>query len=357
MNRALISLALVVVFVLGLGFAFRRPIAMFAMDRVMQRNLSSSLVDELRAGLHVGLCGAGSPLPDPERSGPCVVVVAGDAVYVVDTGAGSIENLGRMRVSPGRVRGVLLTHFHSDHIDGLGEMMMQRWVQGTHTAPLPVHGPRGVERVVEGFNLAYAQDSVYRTAHHGEAVVPSSGAGGTPRPFELPADGHDTVVLEADGLVVTAFRVRHAPIEPSVGYRFDYAGRSAVISGDTDKNANVQRVAQGADLLVHEALSPELVGNMTRAATVQGRENLATITVDILDYHTTPVEAAEIARDAGVGHLLYYHIVPPLPLRPLREAFLDGVDEVYDGPVTLGFDGTWIHLPQGSDRIEVSERL
>jgi ribonuclease Z len=357
MNRALVSLILVVVAVLGIGFAFRRTIALFAMDRVMQRNLSSSLVDELQNGLHVGLCGAGSPLPDPERSGPCVVVIAGADVYVVDTGAGSSENLARMRIPQGRVDAILLTHFHSDHIDGLGELMMQRWVGGTHTEPVPVYGPRGVEQVVDGFNRAYAQDAVYRVAHHGEATVPASGTGGVARPFDVPAEGRDVVVLEHEGLMVTAFRVDHAPIEPSIGYRFDYAGRSALVSGDTSKNANLERAAQGVDLLVHEALAPALVANITRAARIQGRENLAKITTDILDYHTAPVEAAEIARDAGAGHLLFYHIVPPLPLRPLREVFLDGVDGVYDGPVTLGFDGTFVSLPAGSEAIEVRDLL
>lgn len=357
MNRALIALAGVVVLVLAIGFGFRRPIAIFAMDRVMQRNLASSLVDELEPGLHVGLCGAGSPLPDPERSGPCVVVIAGPRVYVVDTGAGSSENLARMRIPQGRIDAILLTHFHSDHIDGLGEMMMQRWVQGAHSEPVPVYGPTGVARVVDGFNRAYAQDASYRVAHHGNATVPASGTGGVARPFATPTEGHDTVVLERDGLVVTAFLVDHAPIEPSVGYRFDYAGRSAVVSGDTRKNANLQRAAGGVDLLVHEALSAQLVENITRAARAQGRENLVKITTDILDYHTTPVQAAEVARDAGARHLLYYHIVPPLPLAPLRAVFLDGVDEVWSGPVTLGSDGTFVSLPAGSDEIEVRELL
>jgi ribonuclease Z len=164
-------------------------------------------------------------------------------------------------------------------------------------------------------------------------------------------------VLERAGLVITAFRVDHAPIDPALGYRFDYAGRSVVVSGDTRKSANLQRVAQGVDLLVHDALSDELVGNITRAARAQGRANLVQITTDILDYHASPVEAAEIARDGGAGHLLYYHVVPPLPLRPLREAFLDGVDEVYPGPVTLGLDGTFVSLPAGSDVIDVRELL
>ncbi len=164
-------------------------------------------------------------------------------------------------------------------------------------------------------------------------------------------------MIEDGGVKVTAFRVGHAPVEPAVGYRFDYRGRSVVISGDTSKSENLQRFAEGADLLLHDALAPDLVAILTRAAQAAGRENIEKITRDILDYHASPVEAAEVARDAGVGFLLYYHIVPPLPIAPLEAAFLEGVNAVYDGPLAVGRDGTTVHLPAGSDAIEVEQRL
>jgi ribonuclease Z len=111
------------------------------------------------------------------------------------------------------------------------------------------------------------------------------------------------------------------------------------------------------DLLVHEALAPHLVALLTEGAEAAGRHRLAKITRDILDYHATPVQAAEVARDSGVGHLLYNHIVPPLLLPPLEELFLEGVEEVYDGPVTIGRDGTLVRLDAGSDAIQVLELL
>ena len=113
----------------------------------------------------------------------------------------------------------------------------------------------------------------------------------------------------------------------------------------------------GVDLLVHEALAPHLVAVLTRGATRAGRENLARITRDILDYHSSPIEAAEVARDARVGHLLYNHIVPPLPIPTMEEIFLEGVDDVYEGPVTIGRDGTLVKLTAEDDSIEVVELL
>ena len=115
--------------------------------------------------------------------------------------------------------------------------------------------------------------------------------------------------------------------------------------------------ATGADLLVHEGLASSIVTAMTRGLDRAGRKSLAKITTDILDYHTTPEQAAEVARDAGVGHLLYYHIVPPLLFGPMEELFLEGVDAVYEGPVTVGRDGTLVILEAGSDSIRVSELL
>ncbi len=340
-----------------MGYALRKTITLRLVERLVERNMASSLLDELPDGLHVALCGAGSPLPDPKRSGPCTAVIAGERIYIVDVGAGSSRVLSRMRLPQGKIAGVLLTHFHSDHIDGLGELLMQRWANAGSASPTPVHGPTGVGDVVEGFNLSYRDDQRYRVAHHGADTMPPGGAGAVARPFEVPAPGEGRIVLERDGLTITAFVVDHSPMRPAVGYRFDFRGRSVLLSGDTKKNTNLQRFAAGVDLLVHEALSPQLVGLLNQGAERAGRPRLVKITDDILDYHTTPVEAAEVARDARVGYLLYSHIVPPLPLASMEEIFLDGVAETWSGSVSVGRDGTLARLPADSEAIELDELL
>lgn len=293
-------------------------------------------------------------MPNPNAGGPCIVVIAGKSLYLVDSGSGGSRTMSLNGLNPGAIRAAFLTHFHSDHLDGLGEMQLQRWVGGTHSDPMPVYGPPGVETVVAGFNMAYSQDFIYRVAHHGEDVVPRTGAGGKAFPFRQPAMGEAVPVYEADGLKVIAFGVDHSPVSPAVGYRFDYKGRSVTISGDTAKSANLEKFAKGTDLLMHEGLSMEMVQLMGTAAKNAGRENLAKIMHDIQDYHASPVQAAQSANAADAGMLGFYHIVPPLLVAPMKDIFLRGVADEFDGPVVVSQDGTFYHLPAGSDEITVN---
>lgn len=341
----------------GLWFG-QRPLGEALYTRMAEARAGGDAVAGLPDGLHLFLCGTGSPLPDPARAGPCAAVIAGDRLYVIDAGEGASRTLARAQFPLGQLDGLFLTHFHSDHIDGLGPLMLFRWTQSSAREPLPVHAPGGVEAVIAGFNAAYATDNGYRVAHHGEAIVPPAGAGTRAVPFALPpADGSPVVVLRDGELTVSAFRVDHDPVSTAVGYRFDYKGRSIVISGDTAASSAVTRNARGADLLLHDALQPRLVAALTRGLAARGAAGTAKITRDILDYHATPEEAAERARAAGVDMLILTHIVPPLPSRAFHAAFLGDAPSRYAGPIVVGEDGQFFSLPAGSNAIEREDIL
>lgn len=141
------------------------------------------------------------------------------------------------------------------------------------------------------------------------------------------------------------------------GYRIEYKGRSVAISGDTAKSSNLIEQVRGVDVLLHEALSKRIVGVMNEAAGRVGNTTMEKITADILDYHASPVEAAESAAEAEVGALVIYHVVPPLPVRPLEGIFADGMDDAFDRPIEVSVDGTLVSLPAGSAAIDFSERL
>ncbi len=350
MGKRLIQLAIVALVCAALVYSQRATLIERLMVNVIPKRMLANTLDELPDGLHVGLCGAGGPMPAPKASGPCVLVVAGEQLFVVDVGTDSPRNLNRMGFQGGAVDGVLLTHFHSDHIDGLGELATVRWATGDYASPLPVYGPPGVEQVVAGFNAAYAQDFVYRNAHHGDAVTPLASAGLTAKPFVMPQTNTLATVLSTEDLVIEALQVNHAPVAPAVGYRFHYKGRSVLISGDTAKSENLEHFAEGVDLLVHEALAANIVALLESAAESTGNSTLAKVMSDIPGYHTSPAEVAEIARDAKVGHLLYYHIVPPLLLPGQDALFLNGADDIFQR-YTLGVDGVLLSLPANSSDI------
>ena len=333
-----------------LGYLNRAGIILQLLPKAVTTVMESDKIADLGDGMHIILCGAGGPMPSSTRSGPCVAVIANGKMFVVDAGTGGVRNLGRMRLNTGSIDGVFLTHFHSDHIDGLGELAMIRWVTGTHTQPLPVFGPAGVTSVVEGFNHAYGQDAIYRNAHHGDSVAALSGKGMSPVSFEVPKNGKKLTVYEKDGLKVEMFSVNHEPIHPAVGYLFTYKSRTALISGDTTKNENIELFSKNIDLLIHEALSPELLTIMSESADLAGNASGSKIFYDVLDYHASPVEVAEIARDAKAKHLLYYHIVPPLDIPGLKTIWLMGVDEIFTN-YTVGEDGTLFSLPENSEEI------
>lgn len=326
------------------------PIAKALMERMAQQNAGFDRAAALPDGLHVFICGAGSPMPDPQRSGPCTGIVAGDQIFVVDAGSGNVGNLGRMGFPIGRTQAVLLTHLHSDHMDGLGEMLLQTWINGSRTTPTPVIGPEGTEAVVDGFRAAYQIDSTYRTAHHGDKVANPGGFGGTAQ--EISVGGISETILEDGDLRITAVLVRHSPVEPAFGYRFDYKDRSVMISGDTIYHPGLVAVAKGADLLLHDALNPEMVEVLRSALQDRGSDHLAKIMFDIQDYHASPVDAARAANDAGVGALILHHIVPPLPSTFMHPLFLDGTEDEYAGPISIAQDGQIISLPSGGNDIE-----
>jgi ribonuclease Z len=355
--KAVIAAVIAIAVIISAALVFQKQILNAVATKIIQErflNQSQKYAD----GLYAGLAGTGGPFPDLSRAGPCVAVMAGGHLYIVDAGDGSARNLSLMGFQLGRADAVLLTHFHSDHIADLGEIMLQRWVGWSNDKPLGVFGPRGVETVVEGFNLAYKLDDGYRVAHHGEKTVPPSGAGGIARPFNLSSeDDASTVIIDNDGVKIKAFRVNHDPVSPAVGYRFDYKGRSLVISGDTVPCESLKKQSKGADVLVQDAMQVATVKLIGEQAGLAPSPSLAKIMADIPSYHATPEDAAKVAQEAGVKHLILYHITPPIPLALLNNQFLGDAARYYRGPITIGTDGLMISLPPGSDRIDIRQAL
>ncbi len=299
--------------------------------------------------LSAAVCGSRSPLPSPGRAETCILVAAGDDLFVVDIGDGSNQNLRSWNIDFRNIEAVLITHLHSDHIADLPGLHQNAWVVGERNSKLKVFGPEGVDQLTQGIEMAYAHDYVFRNEHHGDAVAPLEYAGFDTSVIDL----NDPVIFDNGELKITAFKVVHEPIDPALGFKFEYKGRSLVITGDTSYTQSVIDNSMNVDVLFHEAQANHMLAVIENLQRSLGMDLLATVLDDITTYHTTLIEAAEVANKANVKKLVFYHLTPA-PRNYIQEVmFVRGVDEVRK-EWTLVDDGTLIILPIGSEEIIVT---
>lgn len=292
--------------------------------------------------LRVYVCGSASPLGMGQAQA-CIAVVTPDHFYLIDSGAGSTDNINRLGLPMSRLQGLLLTHFHSDHIAEIYEVNLASWVQG-RPEPLTIFGPQGVDEVTDAVNAGYRLDRIYRIGHHGEDLLPPA----------LGVLAYNTiapgVVLEDGDLKITAYVGEHPPIEPAVGYRFDYRGRSVVISGDSNVNDNTLKIVDGADLLLHDALSLPTTGALSRALAAAGQSRQSRIVSDVMDYHASAESLIQLGEKSNVDMVAFYHLVPVPPNSVVKDVFLRGAPDNF----LLTEDLMWFELPIDSDEIVVN---
>ncbi len=113
----------------GGGLWYRNNLPDSAIEGLFKRAVTADPNAKYFEGdaLRVITTGTGAPLPDPKRVGPQAVVVAGDQLLVFDTGPGSTRNLALTGLNLSAINALFLTHYHSDHISDLGELMLQHW--------------------------------------------------------------------------------------------------------------------------------------------------------------------------------------------------------------------------------------
>jgi ribonuclease BN (tRNA processing enzyme) len=253
------------------------------------------------------------------------VVLANGAAYVFDCGVGVSTQLTRADVRLNSLRHVFITHHHSDHNAEYGALLLTAWGAGLRT-PVDTWGPPPLARMTALF--LEMNDYDIRTRTEDEARVPLAPL---IKAHELNQAG---VILKQDGVVVTCALVDHPPVTPAFAYRLDSPDRSIVISGDTKPCDALIRLAQGADVLVHEVLWPAAVDRMLANA-----YNAAALKKSVLSHHTPAVEVGRVAAEAGVKTLVLSHFVPADDPTVTDEMWTDAARRGgYKGPIIAGKD-------------------
>ena len=267
--------------------------------------------------LAITLLGTGSPMPDPDRAGPATLITCGTEQFLVDAGRGVLMRLGGAASSAGQLSAVLLTHLHSDHITDLNDVITTRWIMTFEPSPLTIVGPIGTRTVVDHILASLEPDIGYRMAHHDDLDHRP--------PVEVIEVTEGKIDLGGQ-VGVSCAPTDHKPVEPSVGFRFDFQGASVVAAGDTVPCDGLDALCDGADAVVHTVIRKDIIANIPMQR-IQ----------DTLDYHSSPEQAAQTAAKASIDTLIYTHYVPPMPMggtaddwRALGAAHFDGTIEVGD---------------------------
>lgn len=270
----------------------------------------------------------GGPRPRTASSAPAQVIVVGDAAYVVDCGNGVARQLVSAGVALPRLRHVFLTHHHSDHNADYGNLLLLAWASGLGTR-VDTWGPPPLERITRLFFEMSAYDIEVRIADEGRvALAPLVHV------HELTQGG---AVMQDERVTVTAALVDHPPVVPAFAFRFDGPDRSIVISGDTTPSDNLIRLAQGADVLVHEALYVPAIDRLVARVASAAR-----LKAHLIASHTAVEDCGRVAAAAGVRTLVLSHLVPADDPSVTDRMWLDAATAHFKGEVIVGKDLTEI---------------
>jgi ribonuclease BN (tRNA processing enzyme) len=266
---------------------------------------------------------AGGPTPKAKSAAPAQAIVVGDRIYLVDCGDGVARQLALAKLPIRDLRAVFITHQHSDHNAGYGPLFLLGWPGGLSTA-VDTYGPPPLVDMTKHLLEAHRYDIELRMRDEGRPPLAP-----LVRPHEITTGGE---VFKDDRVRVTAALNDHPPIEQSFAYRFDTVDRSIVISGDTRYSESVVKLAQGADLLVHEVTSREFWER-------PGGPQPPDVVRHILASHTDAPDVGRVAAAAGVKTLVLSHFVPTEgPGTPSDAQWTAAVRRHFKGRIVIGKD-------------------
>jgi ribonuclease Z len=264
--------------------------------------------------LSVLFLGTAGSMPTVQRAPASVLIRRGGDRLLIDCGEGTQRQLLRSVGLPD-IEHIFLTHFHADHFLGLPGMMKTFALRGL-TAPLTIHGPRGLGGLMGDLRRIYgkltyevrlreltASDAVeldgyrvgaYAVSHRTEALGYALVEDDRPGRFDPERAGELGVAPGPQfGLLQRGRRVEveGRTVEPREVMGEPRPGRKLVFTGDTEPCDATVAVAHGAELLVHDSTFADEEADRARQTG-----------------HSTARQAAEIARAADISLLALTHL-------------------------------------------------
>ena len=260
-----------------------------------------------------GQAGAGTLVSYGDDSNNC-----GAVKLQFDAGRGTSMRLSQINVTPVQLSAIFLTHIHGDHTEGLPDVMTLRW----YLKGLKIDIVCSADAVSI---LGFTNSCRNFVAHIGDAFLQSGEVAerrseDTARLPGGPADLANVLTFEPteepqvvwsnDGVKVSAIRSTH--IAGHASYRVDTPAGSVVIGGDASNDLaapprahstsdQVERLATGADIIVHSTIHPILGPDRGSGFPAQSfyRQSLAS-------------DLGAMAKRAGAKYLMLTHLAPAL---------------------------------------------
>jgi ribonuclease Z len=247
----------------------------------------------------VTITGTGVPHVSPGRAGPGVLVTYNKTQLQFDAGRATTLRLSEAGVPVHRLTALFITHHHSDHLTGLTDVLFTRWLERHEKyQPLPVFAPNGpATHFLEHILDPWAADIDIRQSHVGRTDNPAPDIRG----FDTPEGIFEVWRDDDSGVRVLATCVHHEPVMPAVAYRVETPDGAIVISGDTRVCEEVETLAKGARVLVHEAMRQHILRNF-----LDEMPHLA----HLMAYHSDIHELGAMAQRINNPTLVLTHLIP-----------------------------------------------
>jgi len=278
----------------------------------------------------LGTKGGPSLLSD-QRLPQSTALMVGDDLYLLDAGYGASLRLVQAGIPLARLKGVFITHLHSDHVLDYPSVLMNGWASGLKQ-PVRVFGPPGTQSMTDNTWKTFQVDIGLRIDDEGKP---------DPRELVTVKEIDEGMVYRDEHLKVSALRVPHPPFKDgqAFAYKFETGGKTIVLSGDLSYFPPLARFAKDADVLINEVVHVEAVERLAKRI-----GNGSTLAKAIISHHVTAENVGRIANEAGVKKLVLSHFVPADDPLVTDDVWRKAVGDQYTAPIVVRRHGMEINL-------------